>query len=114
MIIVLIFVIGLFTLALIFAPALIVAIMKLTVLAVVCYTITSIFMRQKEISFLIIILYTFGVIQMGAQFIGPKIEDINKKVDTINKVVDKVEKVQKIKERSNYYADKNGRVKPVR
>lgn len=91
--ILLLFVLGFFVFGVIFAPAFLVAVMKLTVLMVFCYIITLTFMKVKEISYLIVILYVFAVVTMAAQAIGPKIDSINQKIDKIERFTDRAERI---------------------
>lgn len=86
-------IIGIFAACFLFVPQLIVAIMKLTVTAAVCYIITTTLMK-KEIGYLIIILFWFAVVGLGAQHIMPHAESIKSKVEKLEDITDKVDQLE--------------------
>ena len=91
--ILLLLVIGLLTLGMIFVPAFLVGLMKLTVIAVVAYVITISFMK-REVAYLIVVLYVFAVLTSFVQYAEPHLNSIKDSVDKANKVEQKVDRFE--------------------
>lgn len=106
MIVLAIVVVGLIALTIIFAPEFIVGLMKLTIIAAISYIITTSFMR-KEMGYLIIILYWFAIITMGAQFIAPHAQNIKANMEKIKQVQEKVDRVERVHDWINFGAPKS-------